>query len=280
MSPERSHQEPVDRSRTNALRLPDLVRVGSRFDGGYVIPERALARCDAILGLGVHADWSFEQDALRRSGAHIAHLYDATTTRGWLWSRWAWGLARILGGLFSLSAKRIADGWSRLTAPFRHERFFRKGVRHIPRMIGGASAPGVVAIGDALAALRTEGARSILLKMDIEGGEYEVLRGISEWGEGIALLVVEFHGIERDVARFNRLMSDISHRFVPVHLHGNNSAPLTEDAFLGMIEITFLERALAQELAGGDIVTAPAQYPVPGLDNRSSLRYPEVSFTA
>ncbi len=278
-------EDAVDRTHTHSVRMPDLVRVGSAFDGGYIVPAAALGRCDAILGLGVHADWSFEEDALRRSGASIAHLYDATTTRAWLWRRWPWGFVRVAGGVVSGRRKRIADGWSRLCAPFRYARFFQGAVRHIPAMIGARPAPGVVAIADALAALRDEGARHILLKMDIEGGEYEVLDGIDRWGEGIALLVAEFHGIESDAARFNRLLAAIGRRFVPVHLHGNNSAPRTADGFPGMVEITFVDRALAAELLVSDGVAArldpqPFDYPIPELDRPCSLRGAEVAFRA
>jgi hypothetical protein len=290
--PSRSKYDPrmaatdaVDRSLTHSVRMPDLVRVGSPFDGGYVVPAAALARCDAILGLGVHADWSFEADALARSGARLAHLYDATTTRAWLWSRWPWGFGRVLGGLLSGRRKRVHDGLSRLAAPFRYGRFFRGGVRHVPAMIGARTAPGVVAIADALASLRAEGATRILLKMDIEGGEYEVLDGIDRWGDGVALLVAEFHGIDADPARFNRLLAAIGRRFVPVHLHGNNSAPCTADGFPGMVEITFVDRALAAELLASELRGAPLDprpfdYPIPALDRPCSLRGPEVVFRA
>lgn len=275
-----STQSAIDRTHTHTVRMADLVRVGSPYDGGYVIPEGALRRCDAVLGLGVHADWSFEQDALSRSGARVAHLYDATTTRAWLWSRWPRGLVRVACGVLSLSGKRLADGCSRLTAPFRYGRFFRGGVRHVPMMIGKSASPGVTSMAEAIMALRAEGARNILLKMDIEGGEYEVLEGISEWGEGIAILVVEFHQIEHDVPRFNRLLADIGLRFVPVHLHGNNTVPITPDGFPGMVEISFLDRGLARELLGSELVTGPFSFPIAGLDSRSTLRHREISFTA
>jgi hypothetical protein len=112
--------------------------------------------------------------------------------------------------------------------------------------------------------------------MDIEGGEYEVLPRIDEWGEPVDLLLVEFHGIQHDPARFNALMRTIARLFVPVHLHGNNSQPLTPDGFPGMVEITFLARRLVP--AGAE--AQPFSYPIPELDRRSSLRGPELSFTA
>lgn len=271
-----SATEPIDRTLTHSIRMPDLVRVGSESDGGYVVPRSFAAACDGILGLGVHADWSFEEQALALSGCGRAHLYDATTTVPWLVGRMPMGVLRLIGGVLSAESRRVRDGVSRLTAPFRYHRFFTGGVRHFPQMIGHRDAAGWVDPATAVARLREAGATRMLLKMDIEGGEYEVLPRIDEWGASVDLLLVEFHGIQDDPARFNRLMRTIARLFVPVHLHGNNSQPLTSDGFPGMVEITFLARRLAPEGARPE----PISYPIPALDRRSSLRGPELSFTA
>lgn len=271
-----SQPEPIDRSLTHSIRLPDLVRVGSEADGGYVVPRSFAAACDGILGLGVHADWSFESEALRLAGCGLAHLYDATTSVPWLVGRMPMGVLRIIGGVLSAQPRRIRDGVNRLAAPFRYRSFFRGGVRHFPQMIGHRAEPGWIDPAVAVARLREAGATRILLKMDIEGGEYEVLPRIDEWGDAVDLLLVEFHGIQDDPARFNALMQTIARRFVPVHLHGNNSQPLTSDGFPGMVEITFLARRLAPAGAQAE----PFTYPIPALDRRSSLRGPELSFTA
>lgn len=269
-------KEPIDRSLTHSIRVPDLVRIGSDSDGGYVVPRSVAAACDGVLGLGVHADWSFEEQALALSGAGRAHLYDATTTIPWLVGRMPMGILRLVGGALSAQPRRIRDGANRLCAPFRYRRFFRGAVRHFPQMIGDRAQQGWVDPATAIARLRAAGASRILLKMDIEGGEYEVLPRIDEWGGSVDLLLVEFHGIQDDPARFNALMRTISRLFVPVHLHGNNSQPLTADGFPGMVEITFL----ARRLAPAEATPGPFAYPIPELDRRSSLRGPELSFTA
>jgi hypothetical protein len=186
--------EPIDRSLTHAVRRNDLVRVGSEFDGGYVVPATILAGCDGILGLGIHADWSFEEQALARMAARRADLYDPTTTLPWLWRRAPWGVVRIVGGLLSGKAKRVADGRARLSAPWRYSRFFEGAVRHVKAFIGpcdrgGDGGAGVVGIEGAMRELEARGATRIVLKMDIEGAEYETLAGIARWGEAVDLLL-------------------------------------------------------------------------------------------
>jgi hypothetical protein len=269
-------QAPIDRSLTHAVHRGDLVRVGSEFDGGYVVPAEILAACDGILGLGIHADWSFEEDALARMAARRADLYDPTTTLPWLWSRAPWGIVRVLGGLLSGKAKRVADGRSRLSAPWRYRRFFRDPVRHVRAFIGPEDRVGQVGIARAMAELRARGASRIVLKMDIEGGEYDTLAGIARWGEAVDLLLVEFHGIDADTARFNALMRQLSELFVPVHLHGNNSAPMTADGFPSMVEITFAARRVLPQ----PIEVAERAYPDARLDRANSLRGADLSFRA
>ena len=40
---------------------PDLVRIGSFCDGGYLVPRSALSGLDAVLSFGVSVDWNFEK---------------------------------------------------------------------------------------------------------------------------------------------------------------------------------------------------------------------------
>lgn len=250
-------EEPIDRSLTHAVHRSDLVRVGSDFDGGYVVPAEVLAACDGILGLGIHADWSFEEQALARMAARRADLYDPTTTLPWLWSRAPWGVVRIVGGLLSGKAKRVADGRARLAAPWRYGRFFRGDVRHVRAFIGPSDRMDTGTVG-------------------IERAEYETLAGVARWGEAVDLLLVEFHGIDADAARFNAVMGELSRLFVPVHLHGNNSAPLTADGFPSMVEITFAARRVLPQ----PIEVAERAYPDEHLDRPNSLRGPDISFRA
>ncbi len=269
-------REPIDRTLTNSIRLPDLVRLGSEGDGGYIVPRAIASKCDGVLGLGIHADWSFEEAAIELAQCRRAHLYDATTTMPWLLSRMPKGILRLLAGVVSAQPRRLRDGVHRLTAPYRYPRFFRGETRHYREMIGGAKQAGFVSLAAALARLRSAGATRILLKMDIEGAEYDALSRASEWSECVDLLLVEFHGIQHDSKRFNALLRELSEHFVPVHLHGNNSQPMTADQFPGMVEISFVARRLVSACEGAK----SHDYPIAALDRRNSLRGPDLCFSA
>ena len=62
------------------LKFDDLIRVGKAFDGGYVMPSRALEASRSVLSLGVNDDWSFEEAVLKRRPAARIVCVDGTVS--------------------------------------------------------------------------------------------------------------------------------------------------------------------------------------------------------
>lgn len=98
--------------------------------------------------------------------------------------------------------------------------------------------------------LRLQPAGEMILKMDIEGSEWEVLENTVSLG-AFKQIVVEFHGLHQltNLNYFIKTASalrKIHSTHAPVHLHANNYAPL---AILGnsfvpdVIEVTYLSRS-------------------------------------
>ena len=44
--------------------VDDLIRLGRKEDGGYIISEKVLKNCNILISFGMANDWSFEQDFL------------------------------------------------------------------------------------------------------------------------------------------------------------------------------------------------------------------------
>jgi hypothetical protein len=61
-----------------------------------------------------------------------------------------------------------------------------------------------------------------LIKIDIEGGEYEILSFIKDYSEYISGLIIEFHEIESHELDIFQFMSQIKGDFQVDHLHVNN----------------------------------------------------------
>lgn len=106
----------------------------------------------------------------------------------------------------------------------------------------------VVTLEETLIRLKPTG--DTILKMDIEGSEWEVLENTVSLGD-FKQIVIEFHGLHQliNLDAFTRIASalrKIHSTHAPVHLHANNYAPL---AIIGnsivpdVIEVTYLSRA-------------------------------------
>ena len=100
------------------------------------------------------------------------------------------------------------------------------------------------------ALIRLKSAGDMILKMDIEGSEWEVLEKTVSLGE-FKQIVIEFHGLHQLIYldAFIKIVSalrKIHSTHAPVHLHANNYVPL---AIIGnsvvpdVIEVTYLNRS-------------------------------------
>ena len=55
-----------------------MVRVGSAHDGGYLMPEAALAGAQMLLSFGLWVNWEFEAHLRRLRPGLPVHVYDHT----------------------------------------------------------------------------------------------------------------------------------------------------------------------------------------------------------
>ena len=98
--------------------------------------------------------------------------------------------------------------------------------------------------------LRLKPVGDLLLKMDIEGSEWEVLERTVSLG-AFKQIVIEFHGLHRliNVDYFVKTVSalrKIHSTHAPVHLHANNYSPLAiigNTAVPDIIEVTYVSRS-------------------------------------
>lgn len=259
----------------------DLVRVGAPNDGGYVINERCLLRVRALVGLGISANWDFEEDFQRRNPACRVVGIDRSVSSMLLrirgvryYVKAAW---YYLTGRWDTAAakRRRAAQLISLAQPF--QRFFtHDGNTFIRKLLGAApSFRTTTWDGDELrAALEgCESDHSIFVKMDIEGSEYATLPMLLSDARRIAGLAVEFHDCGRRWSELRALLDALQREFVVTHVHANNYRPLVEGTTLPYaLEVTFLNRAL---LTGPPIASRHA-YPRTGLDAPNDHRAPDL----
>lgn len=190
----------IDRELTKGVRMADLIRVGRAFDGGYVVPRSILSMCDAVVGLGIKDDWTFETTSARHM--HICqciHLYDPTMSYGWLCQRAIGVLPKLFVHALLLDSRRLKEDLHRALAPARYMLLCGHGGVHFREWVGGESRIKTTAI---IHRAKAAHGRAVLLKVDIEGAEYGLFDDVAAWADDVPLIVAEFHGLAADTEPF------------------------------------------------------------------------------
>jgi hypothetical protein len=196
-----------------------LVRVGKDYDGGYIVPEIALSKADALIGYGVLDDISFEEQ--------FSDIYNKNS----------YG--------FDCTTKDIS--------------IKNKLTKFVPECIANAMkckslGDKFTSFEQQLKTLNLED-KKIFVKMDIEGNEYDTLPEVLENANNITGIAMEMH-FYGDVQQFKKafsLFSALSKDFILVHIHGNSSSPneFTAKNVKGsiprVIELSYINKNLLQD---------------------------------
>ena len=251
----------------------DLVRVGSSGDGGYVVPLSSLENTSSLISLGIASEWSFDCDFLQRRKG-ISYLA-CDRTSGFL-VHCFWALRTIVnqrpvrvGKTFRLL--RTAMRFLRLVPPWPFSRqrvFVRRWLKPQVRDLRRD-----VTIAELLE--RHSTSFGIFIKMDIEGGEYEVLPQIMRLERDkpgtFVGLCIEFHDIEDREKDFVRVVTELQDVFAVVHLHANNIVPVVGD-FPSVLELSFAPR---DTVGAGRVRTFPRKE----LDYPNNSLLPDISLS-
>ena len=215
----------------------EMMRLGVKADGGYVVPIESVRQSDGLISLGISSKWSFDAEFLniQQKARYIA----CDRSSGFL--------VNFFSFLYSLLRKRdVSGGISALRAAFRFLRFcsptsnrktfIRKWVRGV--VVDKARE---ICIDDLIDRMGTT--KNIFLKIDIEGAEYEILQSVikihTENKELFSCVCIEFHDIGSREEEFLNLIEELLQHFTIVHLHANNCGGLSQD-FPNVVEITLV----------------------------------------
>ena len=110
-----------------------------------------------------------------------------------------------------------------------------------------------------------------MLKVDIEGSEYEILEDIKLYSKRINCLIIEFHDIKKNLKKIYNFVDKIKN-LKSIHIHGNNINKLDKHGYPYAIEITFINiKRLKYEKK-----INLKKYPISGLDFPSVKRNDDI----
>ena len=218
----------------------DLIRIGNAGDGGYVIPARSLDAVEHLVSIGISDDWTFEEEAARRSPAIRIDGYDRTSgSLVFVYYGVRELLSLLRGKKIKKSLSRVLK-WLRLACKFG---FFWRRKHSFYRQWVVLEKDSKKEIDLALVFARVPQSSILALKIDIEGNEYAmsqiVLEEITRRANRIQLVVMEFHNTITMRQEFLNFVESISKLLPIVHIHGNNFGQIGQDGFPEVVEITF-----------------------------------------
>jgi hypothetical protein len=201
----------------------ELIRIGNKYDGGYLITQSDLKKSDALLSFGIDANWKFETDFFKNKELPI-YAYDASTN-------FPLFMKRAIGAFLRYDLKNFFF----FLVGFLKFKFFFTGKKHfIPKFVGLENNKNYLSLHEVIS---KKNYSNYFIKMDIEGSEYRCLDDLIAYQDKITGMVIEFHDIDLHLNKIEEFISKFNLKIVHIHINnwtlvGINDLPL-------LIEVTF-----------------------------------------
>jgi hypothetical protein len=250
-----------------------LIRLGNPDgDGGYIIRRADVERCSHVLSLGLGLETSFDKAITALNPAIRLIAADHTVPPSRL--RWLWLHAQWKKVLYPLLPSKKRRAWehaqrSRLIGVY-FDVYGKKQHRHLTKMVSATPAQNSVTIDELMAMTGNPAPHSVIVKMDIEGAEYDVVADVLRHHERISTIAIEIHSLGSRAVEFESMMAAMLERYAIVHVHGNNCSPLIPGTTCpDVVELTLVHRELLEKPLQLSTHTYPrSDLDVPNSDER------------
>lgn len=211
------------------IKNANKVRLGRPNDGGYVCVDEAIKKGGTAYSFGISDDVSWDRDLAEKYGCEI-YQYDHTV-----------------------------NGLPEQNCKFH---FTRSG-------ISAKDEPGkhTMSLPSLLKANGHENTDGLVLKMDVEGAEWDILDALPQKVLlQFSMIVMEMHDfhLERKISKYVSILDKINQTHQLVHLHPNNCGDIWhcgDIAFTHAVEVTYVRKDLFTFEDGLFIVPQPIDQP-------------------
>ena len=243
------------------IRNSNLIRVGPKTDGGYIIDRRVLSKSKILITCGLNDDWEFERDYLKKNQKTQINAYDHTVNKRFWLTRFKKDIISLL--LFKkLKINKILDVFKYLD----YRLFFRNNNKHFEKKIVFKKRnDNETTIPDILANYN-----EIFLKVDIEGDEYKILNDIKRNSSKIIFLVIEFHEVDKNIKKIKNFINKLDLKII--HIHGNNYGGLDKNNNPKVIELSLLNSKKIKLKK----ILSKRNYPINDLDYKNFKRRSDI----
>ena len=239
----------------------NLTRVGPKLDGGYILDKRIIHITEKIITCGLNDDWEFEKHFLKINPSCEVLAYDHTVNKKF----WIERFKKDIFHFFLFKKLRLRKIIS-IFKYYDYINFFKDKNKHYELKISNRNIKNKeITINEIL-----NNHDNLILKVDIEGDEYNILKQILDNSKKINTLLIEFHDIQTNMNLIKEFIEQSSELKL-VHIHGNNYQCIDRYIDPNVIELTFTN---IEKIKFEQKITEK-KYPIEKLDYKNSHRKDE-----
>jgi hypothetical protein len=211
----------------------DLVRLGGKHDGGYLVSREAVLASKSLLSLGIAYDIEFESAFISLNpNLEGLHLYDHTTRP----FSAQYILSRILRSIEFFSPKPFI-GYIKFLQ--KRRKLLKQKAKFFGVKISDNNLNNNSTLTGALNLISQNRGR-VFLKIDIEGDEYLILSELILHVDFISGLIIEFHDVSLHLDAVKNLVDSLKNEGLLMdHFHINNYGGLNLNSLPNVIELSF-----------------------------------------
>ena len=240
----------------------NLVRLGRKYDGGYVIDKRVIAKTRTIVTCGLEAEWSFEKEFQKNNRNCKILAFDHTVNKKFWIDRFLKDFISLLL-LKKIKLNKIFDVFKYI----EYLSFFSGNNKHYLKKIVSKKEVknNQITISDAIG-----NNQDILLKIDIEGDEYKVLSEVDKNFNKINLVIIEFHDLQKNLKKIKNFIKKT--KLKNIHINANNYGMVDVNGIPQVIEMTLINPKKFKIKNS----KTKRNYPIKGLDFKNHKRGPDI----
>ena len=229
--------------------LTNLKRFGVPRDGGYVGPPESIANNSVILCFGLSYEWSFETEITSQVKNTRFIAFDPTVSFG----IFVIEVLKSFKHLFNFGDNesayrrfRVFGYRLKVVKNYVFSFYFQRN-QHVKKWVKGkkVNLKNCISIAEIFFEFGKD--KEIILKIDIEGDEFELLEELLKLGQisAVRSLFIEFHDLDLNWQKFSEIVHKLKETHSLVHLHlPNMRTDLTEYGVPKFLEMTFIKSGL------------------------------------
>ena len=243
----------------------NLIRLGRKSEGGYVIDKRVISKTKVVIACGLEAEWSFEKQFQEYNKNCKILAFDHTVNNKFWVHRFLKDFISLLL-LRKIKPNQILDVFKFV----QYLTFFKGKNKHYLKKIVSKKTKqnNQITISEAIG-----DNKDIILKVDIEGDEYKVLKEINKNFNKLNLVIIEFHDLKKNLKKIKDFINQTKLR--NIHINANNYGMVDDKGIPQVIEMTLINpkkfKIKKQKTT--------RNYPIRGLDYKNRKRGPEIKIS-